>query len=588
MEHESTVDPYASGYRLTDRVVPRHLDYPDITIPEMFAASAQRRGKATCTDFMGQTRSYRQVAHDVRRVAAGLAAEGVEPGDRVAVLLPTCPENLITTLAALRLGAQVVQHNPLYPTDELEPLFLDHGAKVAVVWDNALPAVLPLRDRTPLRQIIGVDITHSLPLKSRLALRLPVPKARETRAKLTSGHLPPNTLAWARLKMRGRLPSSYVGPKPSDVAVIMYTSGTTGRPKGVPLTHANLLADCTMGIAWTGLQFGKENFLAVLPMFHAFGLTVCALLGLNLGAQITMLPSPDAQLMTDAVKRTKVTFIVGVPPLFRALLDTAKARGVSLTSVHSVLSGAMSLPPEFVDEWEQATGGQLIEGYGLTETAPVVVGNPFDRNLRRPGTIGIPFPDTDTRIVDPDSPTRDVPEGEEGELLVRGPQVFGGYLDAPEETERAFVDGWFRTGDLARCIDGYYVISGRLKELIVTGGFNVSPVEVEEVLRRHPRIRDLAVAGVPEPGGGESVVAAVIPEGELAPSEELRTWAKKHLAAYKVPRRFLIVDELPTNLLGKVLRHEVSALFTGAASDAEPDASPGASGDDTGAAAPQK
>lgn len=341
----------------------------------------------------------------------------------------------------------------------------------------------------------------------------------------------------------------------------MYTSGTTGRPKGVPLTHARLMNMCTMGVAWTGLKFGKENFLGVLPLFHAFGLTVFAILGLTMGARLTMLPAPQAPLMTDAIKRTKVTFIVGVPPLFQALLTNASERGVSLKSVKSSLSGAMSLDPEFVGAWEKATGGQLIEGYGLTETSPVVVGNPFDRKLRRPGTIGVPFPDTEIRLVDPEEPTREVGPGEVGEMLVRGPQVFDGYLDSPEETARAFVDGWFRTGDLAtRDDDGYLTITGRLKELIITGGFNVSPVEVEAVLRRHPRIREVAVAGVDSPGNGERVIAAVIPEGELPPSEELRTWAKTHLAAYKVPRDFVVIDELPTNMLGKVLRHEVAAL----------------------------
>lgn len=543
------------------RAVPRHLDYPPITVPDMFESSVRRQGRGVCTNFLGRTRSYAQTADDVRRVAAGLKSLGVGRGDRVAVLLPTCPENLVTTLAVLRLGAHVVQHNPLYSTDELTPLFLDHGATVVVAWDNALPVVLPLRAWTPVRHVIGVDITRSLPVRSRLALRLPLSKARQARRRLTSGALPPGVQPWAGLRRHGILPESHPGPVCGDVAVIMYTSGTTGRPKGVPLTHANLVANCTQGIAWMGLRFGAEGFLAVLPMFHTFGLTVGVLVGIALGASISMVPAPDPQLMTDAVRRGGITFIVGVPPLLRSLLERSESEGVSLRGLASGLSGAMSLPAEFVERWERATGGRLIEGYGLTETSPVIVGNPFDET-RRPGAIGLPFPDTDVRLVRADDVTCEVGDGESGELLVRGPQVFGGYLNQPEESALAFVEGWFRTGDLARVEDGFLVITGRLKELIVTGGYNVSPVEVEDVLRTHPRIRDVAVVGIPSPEHGEEVVAAVIVEGTLPPTAEVRAWAKRHLAAYKVPRRFVAVDALPTNLLGKVVRRDVVDLIS--------------------------
>ena len=542
------------------RSVPRELDYPELTIPQMFEDSAQRRGSAVCTDFLGRTRTYEQIADEVRRVAMGLVTLGVEHGSRVAVLLPTCPENLVVTLAALRLGAHVVQHNPLYSAGELEPMFLDHGAKVVVAWDNVVPAVLSLRERTPVEHVIGVDLTKSLPAKLRLALRLPIAKAKESRKKLTAGSLPDGARPFASLGEHGPLPLGQPGPRPDDIAVIMYTSGTTGSPKGVPLTHANLLANCHQGVAWTGLRFGEERFLAVLPMFHAFGLTVGVLLALVLGAQISMVPSPEPKLMLDAIKRSDTNFFVGVPPLLEAILDEAEKKDVSLRGLEWVLSGAMSMPAEFVQRWESATGGRLIEGYGLTETSPVVVGNPFD-STRRAGTIGLPFPDTDTRIVDPDEPSRDVPEGEEGELLVRGPQVFDGYLDQPEETEKAFVDGWFRTGDLARHDGEYLVISGRLKELIVTGGFNVSPIEVEAVLRKHESIRDVAVVGMPSSRSGEQVVAAVVADGDLPSNEQLRAWAKQHLTAYKVPRRFVEVEALPTNLLGKVVRREVVDLI---------------------------
>ncbi len=540
--------------------VPRRLDYPPISVIDMFEESARRRGNGVCTWFLGRGRSYRDLAAEVGVVAAGLTQLGVRPGDRVAVALPNCPENLIATLAIMRLSAQVVQHNPLYTTDELEGPFLDHGARVVLAWDKAVPAIAPLRDRAHVRHVVGVDITRSMARRSRLLLRLPAGKARAARARLTSGTLPAGVPGWRDLLRHGCIPGSHPRPAPEDVAVIMYTSGTTGRPKGVPLTHANLVANCYQGIAWTRLSVATEGFLAALPMFHAFGLTIGVLAGLALGAEIGMVPAPDPALMADVVKRRQMTFLVGVPPLFAAFLEYAQEHGVPLRGLTTGLSGAMSLPAGFVERWEAATGGRLIEGYGLTETSPVIVGNPISAD-RRPGAIGIPFPDTEIRLVRSDDPALPADPGEGGELLVRGPQVFGGYLGQPEETRAAFIDGWFRTGDLARCEDGFYVITGRLKDLIVTGGFNVSPAEVEEVLRRHPRIADVAVAGVPSPRGGEEVVAAVIPQGPLPDAGELRAWAKQHLAAYKVPRRFREVDELPRNPLGKVIRAEVAALL---------------------------
>ncbi len=544
--------------------VPRHLDYPDATILDLFDEAVAHRPDAPCTNFLGRSQTYAATAAAVDRAAAALAALDVGVGDRVAVLLPTCPVSLHVTLGALRLGAEVVHHNPLYSTAELSGMFTDHGARVAVVWDKALDAVAPLRDSTPVRHVVGVDITRSLPMARRLALRMPLRQAREARERLTTSTWPAGTVAWHRLARRGAhhpVSSRSHRPTAADVAVIMYTSGTTGTPKGVPLTHANLVANCLQGRAWTELAYGEGVFLATLPMFHALGLTTGVLTGITAAAEVHLIPAPEPGLMLEAVRRRTPTFVVGVPPVFEALLRVAEKQGVSLQGIGCGISGAMSLDPAFVEHWERATGGRLVEGYGLTETSPIVVGNPVDAS-RRVGSIGIPFPDTDVRIVSVDEPDREVEDGEVGELLVRGPQVFGGYLDKPKETEQAFLDGWFRTGDLVRVDDGSLVIAGRLKEIIVTGGFNVSPLEVEDVLRRHPAVEDVVVVGVPSPGRGEEVVAAVVADGPLPEAAELRAWAKQFLAPYKVPRRFVVVDELPRNVMGKVLRHEVVPLVS--------------------------
>lgn len=546
--------------RLYGPGVRRHLDYGGATLVDLFERAAQGLPRQACYDFMGATRRYEQVADDVAHVAHGLAALGVRAGDRVAILLPTCPENLVATLACARLGARVVQHNPLYTADELAPMFADHGATVAIVWNKALGIVDELRASSALQHVISVDLTRSLPTLKRLALRLPLPAARAARARLTDSARHPGVLDWRAVRSPDPLPAEHPRPGPDDVAVILYTSGTSGSPKGVPLTHANLVANCLQGVEWAQLEFGRNVFLAALPMFHALGLTVGVFAGIAGGSTVLLVPTPDPALMIDACKRRLPTFITGVPPMFEAILREALKLRVDLRGIHSGLSGAMALDPEFVDRWEAATGGHLIEGYGLTETAPIVLGNPI-APTRRPGTVGVPFPDTDIRIVDPEHPETDVEPGTQGELLVRGPQVFGGYLHLPEETAAVFVDGWFRTGDLARLDDDFVVITGRAKELIVTGGFNVSPAEVEEVLRRHPAIGDVSVVGMPRPHGGEDVVAAVIPVGTLPSTEELRAWAKHSLAAYKVPRRFEVVAELPTNAMGKVLRREVAALL---------------------------
>lgn len=538
--------------------VPLHIDYGDDTLVDQFERTACRFPDRTAVDFLGATMTYAQLARDVHRVAAGLLSLGVKAGDRVAVLLPTCPQNLIATEAILRIGAIAVQHNPLYTAEELVGPMRDHGARVVIAWDKIAQMVLGLQDDTSVEHVISVDMTHALPRSKRLALKLPVKKARETRDKLTIRQAP-GTTPWSHLLTCGEVPVWHERPTKDDVAIMLYTSGTSGTPKGVPLTHANMAAMSIQGKAWTNLRDGNETFIVVLPMFHAYGLTVSVLEGVLAGACLTMLPAPEIPLIMQAIKRRKPTFVPGVPPLYARMLDAAAKRKISLQGIRMGLSGAMSLPPALVERWEKATGGHLIEGYGLTETSPVVVGNPIS-DARRAGSIGVPFPDVEIRLADVDDVTKDAPAGGPGELLVKGPQVFAGYYNRPEETEKAFHDGFFRTGDVVtQDEDGYLTVVDRIKELIVTGGFNVYPSEVEGILRTHDSIDDVAVVGLPHPDGGEEVVAAVVlADGHTeANRDELRTHTKRHLTAYKAPRRFFVVSELPLNPMGKVLRREV-------------------------------
>ncbi|WP_121258149.1 long-chain-fatty-acid--CoA ligase [Nocardioides ferulae] len=540
--------------------VPAHLDYGSTTLLDQLDRTLAAHGDRPALDFIGRSTTYARLGDRVQRVAEGLRMLGVGPGDRVALLMPSCPQNVIAFYAVLRLGAIAVQHNPLYTAAELRHPFVDHGAKVAIVWDKAVPVVDQLRADTALDHVVSVDLTDELPLAKRVALRLPIAKARAARAELTAPA--PSTIPFRDLAGSPPLDSAHPAPTAEDVALLLYTSGTTGVPKGVPLTHRNLVANVVQGRAWVpGLQEGRESFLLALPLFHAYGLTIGVLFGISLGARLVLLPRPEIGLLMDAIKRDVPSFVPAVPPLYERIVAEAERRQVSLQGIRYALSGAMSLPADLVARWEAATGGLLVEGYGLTETSPVVVGNPMSPG-RRPGCIGVPFPDVEIRIADPDHLERDVPRGERGELLVRGPQVFAGYRGLPDETAKAFHDGWFRTGDIVTMDDdGFLTVVDRLKEVIITGGFNVYPSEVEAVLRRHDSVADVAVVGMPAAGGSEQVVAAVQPhEGRHIDLEDLERHSREVLTGYKVPRRFVHVPELPTNLMGKVLRREVAKV----------------------------
>lgn len=554
--------PYASRPWSTSYAegVPLDIDAPSQTLPEMLAASVAAYGKKTALEFFGATTTYRELGDQVSRAAEGLRRLGVRAGDRVALILPNSPQHVVAFYAALRLGAIVIEHNPLYTPRELRHQFEDHGARFAIVWDKIADTVAEFPSDLALEHIVSVDITAALPLGKRLALRLPVAKARAARAQLTAAPTSKRPTAWAKLLTRGALSRKHRGPQLDDIALLQYTSGTTGTPKGAVLTHANLRANAMQGRAWVpGLHDGEETFYGVLPLFHAYGLTLCLTFAMSIGAKLVLFPKYDLELVAAAAKKSPPTFLPAVPPIYDQLARAAARGTIDLTSVRFAISGAMSLPVATVDRWEAATGGLLVEGYGMTESSPVALGNPIGPS-RRPGTVGVPFPSTDIRVVDPEDPSVDRPLGEAGELLLRGPQVFQGYWNRPGDTAETLLrGGWLRTGDIATVsTDGFVTIVDRLKEIIITGGFNVSPSEVEDVLTSHPDIAGAAVVALPKSQGGEDVAAAIVLRDgvELEP-EAIRDFCKTRLAAYKVPRRVIMVDDLPRSLIGKVLRREV-------------------------------
>lgn len=538
--------------------VPAQIELPTQSLVGLYERSVAEAGDAIACEFFGRTTSYTALGDQIACAAEGLRRLGVQAGDRVALVLPNCPQHVVAFYAVLRLGAIVVEHNPLYTERELRHIFEDHAAQVAICWDVAVAKLQEMPSDVRVPTIISVNLLNAFPALKRFALGLPVPKLRKARDKLTAKVQ--GTTTWEELLSGGPIADSHPRPTVDDLAVIQYTSGTTGQPKGAMLTHLNLYANALQGEAWMhGAQYRKENFYAILPMFHAFGMTLFVTYGILKQARLVIFPAFDVDMVLDAAKKTPPTVYCAVPPIYQRTAERAIERGISLKSAKYCISGAMNLPLSVVELWESVSGGLLVEGYGMTEASPVCLGNPFHPS-RRPNTIGVPFPSTWMKVVDIEDPTIEVPQGERGELLIKGPQVFGGYWNNPEETAKTLLPGgWLRTGDVVTVdADGFTTIVDRVKELIITGGFNVSPSEVEAVLHSHPDVTEAAVVGIPAPSGGESVVAAVmLRTGATLDEPTMRAWCKERLAAYKVPRQIIALPELPRSILGKVVRKQV-------------------------------
>ena len=559
-----TPRPWLSSYAPG---VPHEIDLPEGSLFDIVEHSAEEYGANVALEFFGATTTYASLAEQVARAAEGLRLLGVQKGDPVALVLPNAPQHIVAFYAVLRLGAIVVEHNPLYTPRELRHQFEDHGAKVVIAWDKVVGTIQDFPDDVAVDTIISVNITQSMPLLTRFALRLPIAKARESRAALTTSVR--GTITWPTLLKSAPIATAIHKPVASDVALIQYTSGTTGAPKGATLTHLNLTTNAAQARAWVPtVERGTSVVYAVLPMFHAYGLTLCLTFAMSMGARLVLFPKFDPDLVLKVIKKRPATFLPAVPPIYERLQKAAKEQGVSLAGIEIAISGAMPLAASVVEPWEAETGGYLVEGYGLSETSPVLMANPV-ATTRRAGTVGLPLPNTEVRVVDPENPTVDRAPGEEGELIVRGPQVFSGYWGKPDETAAVFVTGdangdWFRTGDIVTVDeDGFVRVVDRIKELIITGGFNVAPSEVEETLRAFPGIADAAVVGMPDAHSGEAVVAAVVLEpGTELNEEAVRAHVRAELTPYKVPKHVYVVEELPKSLIGKVLRKNVRESLT--------------------------
>ena len=544
------IPPWLSHY---EKEVPASLDYPDIPLHTYLENAYNRYPDHTAIYFMGKTMTYRELFHDTQLFSRVLQQLGVKKGDRVAIMLPNCPQAVIAYYAVLHIGAVAVLTNPMYKKRELEHQLADSGAKIIVCLDLVYNNVISVFPRTDLEHIVVTGIKDYLPFPKNVLYSL---KLRKEGVKL---HIPrePYVSYWDDLMKQPDLPEleqPHIDSK-EDLALLQYTGGTTGLSKGVMLTHANLVANVEQARAWFHRsRRGAECILAVLPFFHVYGMTAVMNFAILLAAKMILIPKFDLATVLKTVSRLRPTMFPGAPPMYVALINHPDLKKYDIRSIKACISGAAPLPREVQERFEAITGGRLVEGYGLTEASPVTHANPI-WGRRKNGSIGLPFPDTEAKVVDSET-GEEVPRGEVGELIVRGPQVMRGYWNQPEETDSALRDGWLYTGDMATMDeDGYFYIVERKKDVIVASGFNVYPREVEEVLYEHEAVQECTVAGVPDEYRGETVKAyIVLKEKKDVSAEELEAFCRERLAAFKVPRKYEFRDELPKALTGKVLR----------------------------------
>ena len=540
--------------------VPKSIDYPEIPVHELLRRAAKEFGGRPAITFYGKSISYRDLDAAADRFATGLRRIGVLPGDRVSLVLPNTPHFIVAFFAVLRAGGIVVQTNPLYTPRELESLWTDAGVETVVTLDLFWHNVSKARANAGVKRVVVCDVGEFL--KVPLRQLYPIKKRRDLKKQ---GHWPldiPHEVGIHRFADLARTPPSpalETRASLDDVVVLQYTGGTTGTSKGAMLTNRNLIANAMQVAAWFSAgSHRSEKLLGAIPLFHVYGLTAVMLLSVVAGIEVILYPNPrEIGAILKLINKTKPSLFPGVPTMYIAILRHPKLAKYDLRSIRACISGAAPLPNEVRKQFEAATGGRLVEGYGLTEASPVTHCNPLNGVVKE--CIGIPFPDTDAKIVDADDPTRDLAQGEVGELAVRGPQVMKGYWNKPEETRNVLRDGWLLTGDLAKMdADGYFYIVDRKKDLILCSGYNVYPREVEEVLFMHPAVGEAAAIGVPDPYRGETVKAfVVLKAGKTATEADLIAFCKERLAPFKVPKAVEFATALPMSLVGKVLRRQL-------------------------------
>ncbi len=539
--------------------VPATIEFEDVPVPRFLERSAAEHGDATALIFMNCRLTYRQLKEEVDRFATAMAALGIAKDSKVAIQLPNLPQTVIAYYATLSLGAQAVMTNPLYVEREIEHQWNDAGCSLAVVADFLFEArIKGIRHKLPVNNYVIASIPEYL----RFPLNLLAPlKLKKADPPLMAKVAPGEGIHFMRKLIKATPPHPpKVEIAMDDVGVLQYTGGTTGVSKGAMLTQRNLSYNVQQVSAWfADARPGEEVLLAALPYFHVFGMSICMNYPAYVAAAMVLMPNPrDIAQMVKNISKHGVTLFPAVPAMFNAINNFPGVDSIDLTSVTSCFSGSAPLPIDTLERFETLTGSKIVEGFGLTETSPVTHVNPL-QGARKVGSIGVPVSATDAKIVDIEDGKSEMPPGKEGELIIKGPQVMKGYWKRPEATSDMIKDGWLYTGDLAmRDDEGYFSIVGRKKDMIIAGGYNIYPDEVDRVLMAHPAVLEAATIGVPDERRGETVKSfIVLTEGHSATAEELTEYCRKELAVYKVPRRIEFREELPKSAVLKILRREL-------------------------------
>ncbi|MGG0285937.1 long-chain fatty acid--CoA ligase [Peribacillus butanolivorans] len=513
---------------------PMEIDIPEISLTDLFYQSVGLYPDKTAITFMDQTYTYFELGQLVKRCARILADDGVKKGDRVAIMLPNCPQYPISFFGTLLNGAIVVQINPMYKENELIHVLKDSGARHIIVLDKLYPTVEAILTETRVEKTISVSMENG-------------------RCELTK-------------RLMKIIEADFTVPiePDEDVAVLQYTGGTTGRSKGAMLTHRNIVANTLQSAATSQIntQKAKERVLAVSPLFHVYGMTSAMNLTFYNGGNLIIVPRFEVAEIVDIINKLKPTIFPAVPTMYIALLQYYQTHPFDLHSLKTCTSGSSPLPLNVLSRFNEVSGSMIAEGYGLSEASPVTHRNPV-RGLQKPGSIGIPIPNTDAAIIDSITGEPSLLVDTPGELVIKGPQVMKGYWGMPEETLQAIQNGWLYTGDIAKMDeDGFFYIVGRKKEMIIAGGFNIYPIEIEEVFYSHPKVLEAAVFGVPDQYRGETVHAAVvIKPNEWITEKELNEYCRKQLAAFKVPEVITFQSELPKTAVGKILKRKLQEKY---------------------------